>query len=59
MIGTKTDLKQRTNLARVDSDDRRNKVEVARRMMFEGGVSITNERIETILRPASLVPTRV
>src|SRR5258705_204202 len=59
MIGTKTDAKQRTNLARVDSQDRRNKIELVRRMMFEGGVNITSERIETFMRPTSLVPTRV
>jgi len=59
MIGTKTDAKQRINLARVDSQDRRKKIELVRRMMFEGGVNITSERIETILRPTSLVPTRV
>ena len=59
MIGTKTDAKQRINLARVDSQDRRNKIELVRRMMFEGGVNITSERIETFLRPTLLVPTRV
>jgi len=59
MIGTKTDAKQRINLARVDSQDRRHKIELVRRMMFEGGVNITSKRIETILRPTSLVPTRV
>ncbi len=53
MIGTKTDAKQRTNLARVDSQDRRNKIELVRRMMFEGGVNITSERIETFMRPTS------
>lgn len=59
MIGTKTDVKQRIKLARVDTQNRRNKIELARRMMFEGGVNITSERIETVLRPTSLVPTRV
>ena len=39
MIGTKTDAKQRINLARVDSQDRRNTIELVRRMMFEGGVN--------------------
>jgi hypothetical protein len=59
MIGSKTDTKQRIQLARVDSVNRRNMIEVARRLIFEGGVSVNSERIEVILRPTSLVPTRV
>jgi hypothetical protein len=59
MIGTKTDTKQRINLARVDSEDRRNKVDITRKLMFEGGVNITSIKIENLLRPTSLVPTRV
>lgn len=59
MIGTKTDTKQRINLARVDSEDRREKIEHARKLMFEGGVNITSDKIERLLRPTSLVPTRV
>jgi hypothetical protein len=59
LIGTKTDTKRRIQLARVDSEDRRHKIELVRRMMFEGGVNITSKRIEDLLGPASLVPTRV
>jgi hypothetical protein len=59
MIGTKTDTKQRIRLTRVDSQDRRRKVEIARKLMFEGGVNITSIKIEDILKPTSLVPTRV
>jgi hypothetical protein len=59
LIGTKTDTKQRIQLARVDNEDRKYKIDLVRRMMFEGGVNITSERIETFLRPTSLVPTRV
>ena len=59
MIGTKTDTKQWINLARVDSEDRRDKIERVRKWMFEDGVNITSKRIEEILRPTSLVPTRV
>jgi hypothetical protein len=59
MIGTKTDTKQRINLARVDSEDRRNKIDITRRLMFESGVNITSSKIENLLRPTSLVPTRV
>jgi hypothetical protein len=59
IIGTKTDAKQWINLARVDSHHRQKKIELVCRMMFEGGVNITSKRIETILRPTSLVPTWV
>ena len=59
MIGSKTDTKQRIQLARVDSVNRRKMIEAARRLMFEEGISVNSERIEGILRPTSLVPTRV
>ena len=59
LIGTKTDTKGRIKLARVDSEDRQRKIELVRRMMFEGGVNITSKRIEEFLGPTSLVPTRV
>jgi hypothetical protein len=59
MIGTKTDAKQRIKLARVDSEDRREKIEIARKLMFEGGFNITSSKIEDLLQSTSLVPTRV
>jgi hypothetical protein len=59
MIGTKTDTKQRIQFARVDSFQRRVKIEFARKLIFDGGLSITNKRVEGFLRPMSLVPTRV
>src|ERR1700679_4254441 len=59
MIGTKTDTKQRIRLARADSVQRRAKFESAGKLLFVIGLSFTNERIEYLLRPTSLVPTRV
>ena len=59
MIGTKTDSKQRTKLVRIDTEDRRMKIEIARNLMFERGLNITSSKIENLLRPTSLVPTRV
>jgi hypothetical protein len=59
MIGTKTDSKQRISLARIDSEDSREKVELARKSMFEEGVNITSATIERLLQPTSLVATRV
>lgn len=59
MIGSKSDTKQRIQLMRADSEDRQHKIEQARKLMFVGGINITSEQIERILRPTSLVPTRV
>jgi len=59
LIGSKTDTRSRLKLVRKDDEARRQKIEAARRLMFEKGVNITSERIEKILRPQSLTPTRV
>jgi len=59
LIGSKTDTNSRLKLIREDSEARRKLVEDARRLMFEEGVNITSERIEKLLRPHSLTPTRV
>lgn len=58
-IGSKTDTKMRLILVRKDSEDRREKVEQARMLMFEKGIAITSVKIERILQPQSLTPTRV
>jgi hypothetical protein len=59
MIGSKTDTKQRICLARVDSENRRKTIELARKFMFEAGANITSSKIDNLLQPTSLVPTRV
>jgi hypothetical protein len=59
LIGSKTDVKRRLNLTRVDCEEWQRDVEDARRLIFEKGINITSERVEKILRPESLVPTRV
>jgi len=41
------------------SEEQQHDIEDARRLIFEKGVNITSERVEKILRPESLVPTRV
>ena len=51
-------MKARHRLIRVDSERRRQKVDFARRMIFEG-VNITNRNVEYFLQDESLVPTRV
>ncbi len=59
LIGSKTDLKQRLKLARVDTIARRRKIERARGLLFQQGVNITSKRIEDLLQSESLVPTWV
>jgi hypothetical protein len=58
LVGSKSDMHSRQRLFRTDSDDRRRKVESARRLIFTG-VNITSQKIEQALGPGSLVPTRV
>ena len=58
LLGSKSDKKARYRLIRVDTERRREKIETARRMIFEG-VNITNRNVEYFLQDESLVPTRV
>lgn len=58
LVGSKSDMRARQRLLRTDSDDRRRKVELARRLIFSG-VNITSQKIEQALGSGSLVPTRV
>ena len=58
-IGSKSDMRDRLKLVRVDSDTRRNTVDLARKLLFEKGVNITSTRIKDILEKGSLTLTRV
>ena len=53
------DKKARQQLARVDSKEIQNMVNRARRLMFEDGINISSVFIDRLLKPHSLVPTRV
>lgn len=57
-LGSKSDMNARHRLIRVDTERRREKIETARRMIFQG-VNITNRNVEYFLQDESLVPTRV
>jgi len=59
LIGSKTDTKMRVMLVRKDSEARQQKVEKARHLIFEKGIAITSKKIEEMLQPQSLTPTRV
>jgi hypothetical protein len=55
----KSDIRDRQKLVRVDSETRRNKVELARTLIFQKGLVITSDRIKDILDGGSLTLTRV
>lgn len=58
-IGSKSDTQDRLKLVRFDSENRRNAVDSARRLLFNNGVNVTSTRIKDILDEDSLTPTRV
>jgi hypothetical protein len=55
----KSDIRDRQKLVRVDSETRRNKVELARTLIFQKGLVITSDRIKDILDGGSLTLTQV
>ena len=58
-LGMKSDTRDRQKLVRVDSETRRNKVEIARTLIFQKGLVITSNQIKDILDGGSLTLTRV
>lgn len=59
LLGSKRDMQDRVKLKRVDDEARREKIESARKLIFEKGISLGSKRITDILGAKSLVPTRV
>jgi hypothetical protein len=53
------DKNARQKLVRTDSKSIQDTVNRARKMMFEDGINITSVYIDRLLKPRSLVPTRV
>ena len=58
-LGTVTDMRQRQALARVDGQDRRDKVKTARSIIYEQNYAVNNEASEAILKGESFVATKV
>jgi len=58
-LGMEVDKSARLKLVRADSKAIQNMVNRARQMMFEDGINITSVYIDRLLKPQSLVPTRV
>lgn len=58
-LGMEIDKNARQNLIRVDSRAIQRTVELARQRMFHDGINISSVVIDRLLKPKSLVPTRV
>lgn len=58
-IGSKPDMARRVRLQRVDNAACRRKIEEARKLIFEKGLSMKSESVLFYLDPESLVPTKV
>jgi len=58
-LGMEVDKNARQKLVRADSKAIQNTVNRARQMIFEDGINITSVYIDRLLKPQSLVPTRV
>ncbi|KAI9059487.1 hypothetical protein FKP32DRAFT_1657872 [Trametes sanguinea] len=56
-VGTARDMASRTRNARVDSADRRYKVNRAREFIYEQGRGLGSKAVEDLLKAESLVPT--
>ena len=53
------DMKERKTLARVDNEDRRRTVEIAREIIYKKNYAVDNDNVEALLQGQSLVPTSV
>ena len=58
-MGMVQDMKEWKTLAHVDNEIRRQKVELARDIIYNKNYAVDKENVEAILKPESLVPTAV
>jgi hypothetical protein len=58
-MGMKQDMKERKSLARVDDENRRRKVELAREIIYDKNYAVDNESVQMLLQEQSLTPTSV
>jgi len=58
-MGKAQDMKQRETLARVDDENRRRKVAMAREIIYQKNYAVGNDAVESLLQGQSLVPTTV
>jgi len=58
-LGREDDRKRREELRREDNNERREKVEGARKSLYNEGYAITGEHVDGLLKDESMVPTKV
>jgi hypothetical protein len=58
-MGTVRDMQQRQTHARVDDNYMRNRIEMARKIIYEQNFAVDTRAVEELLKPFSLVPTLV
>lgn len=58
-IGTKDDAQRRNDLRRVDDQSRRQRVQDARRLIYEDGYAVNSVKVNDLLKDLSLTPTEV
>lgn len=58
-LGTVLDMRQRERLARIDDDNRRNKVKKARSIIYDDNYAVDNDASENLLKDQSLVAIEV
>lgn len=58
-IGTERDAELRKESKREDNHTTREKIEKARNFIYKEGYAVNSDRVETQLKPESLVPTKV
>jgi len=58
-MGMPQDMKERVTLARVDDEERRRKIGIARDIIYEKNYAVDNANVEALLKNQSLVPTSV
>ena len=58
-IGREDDRKRREESCRRDNAERRNKVDNARRILYDEGYAITGDHVDGLLKDESLIPTKV
>ena len=58
-MGKVQDMKMCKSLARVDNQERRHKVELARGFIYNNDYLVDSKAVERVLRPESLVPNIV
>ena len=58
-IGREEDRRARDELRRVDTVERRERVDQARKNLYEGGYALGGDYVNGLLKEDSLVPTKV